>query len=64
VGFVVSVGGAYLLVPRYDILALPLGFFIGSAMELILLAVFISLRTRRLFSHISENEQPLLFSEN
>ncbi|MCX6794864.1 MAG: MATE family efflux transporter [Candidatus Falkowbacteria bacterium] len=57
VGFVIAVGGAYLLVPRYDILALPLGFFIGSAVELIFLAVLISARTRRLFSSVSKNEQ-------
>jgi putative peptidoglycan lipid II flippase len=50
VGFIISVGGAYLLVPRYEILALPLGFFIGSAVELIFLAVLISRRTRQLFS--------------
>jgi len=60
VGFILSVGSAYLLVPRYEILALPLGFFIGSAVELILLAVLISLRTKQLFSSISENEQLLL----
>lgn len=60
VGLIISVGGAYLLVPRYEILALPLGFFIGSAVELILLAFLISIRTRQLFSHISKNEQPLL----
>ncbi len=60
VGFIISVGGAYLLVPRYEILALPLGFFIGSAVELILLAFLISVRTRHLFSNISENKQSLL----
>lgn len=49
-GFIVSVGGAYLLVPRYEILALPLGFFIGGAVELILLGFLISVRTRRLFN--------------
>jgi len=56
-GFVISVGGAYLLVPRYDILALPLGFFIGSAVELILLIGFISLRTQRLFSSVAAEKQ-------
>ncbi|MDP2944068.1 MAG: lipid II flippase MurJ [bacterium] len=60
VGFIIAVGGAYLLVPRYDILALPLGFFIGSAVELILLGVLISVRTQRLFSSVSKNEQLLL----
>jgi putative peptidoglycan lipid II flippase len=58
-GFIIAVGGAYLLVPRYEILALPLGFFIGSAVELVLLAILISLRTRRLFSRVSENEELL-----
>lgn len=57
VGFIISVGGAYLLVPRYEILALPLGFFIGSAVELILLAFLISVRTRQLFSNISKDEK-------
>jgi putative peptidoglycan lipid II flippase len=56
VGFVISVGGAYLLVPRYEILALPLGFFIGSATELILLIILISFRTKQLFNSISENK--------
>ena len=56
-GFIIAVGGAYLLVPRYEILALPLGFFIGSAVELILLGVLISVRTKKLFSAVSKNEQ-------
>lgn len=60
VGFIISVGSAYLLVPRFEILALPLGFFIGSAVELILLAFLISIRTRQLFSHVSKNERLLL----
>lgn len=49
-GFIISVGGAYLLVGRFEILALPLGFFIGSAVELILLGLLIFLRTRQLFN--------------
>ena len=56
VGFIISVGGAYLLVPRYEILALPLGFFIGSAVELILAAGLISFRTRHLFARVSQEE--------
>lgn len=57
-GFVISVGGAYLLVPRYEILALPLGFFIGSAVELVFLGVLIFMRTGQLFSQVAKNEQP------
>ncbi len=60
VGFIISIGGAYLLVPRYEILALPLGFFIGSAVELVLLGFLISVRTRQLFSHVSKHESLLV----
>ncbi|MDO8667669.1 MAG: lipid II flippase MurJ [bacterium] len=55
-GFIISVGGAYLLVPRYEILALPLGFFMGGAVELVLLGFLISIRTKKLFDHVAKNE--------
>lgn len=48
IGFVFIVASAYLLVPKFEILALPLAFFIGSTLELILLTIFISMRVRRL----------------
>jgi putative peptidoglycan lipid II flippase len=47
-GFIFTVGSAYLLVGRFDIIALPLGFFCGSLIELIVLAILISIRIRRL----------------
>lgn len=60
VGFIIAVGSAYLLVPKYEILAMPLGFFIGSAVELILLILLITFRTKQLFSSAIREEELLL----
>ena len=50
ISFIASVGGACLLVSRLGILAMPLGFFIGSLIKLIFLFVLIFSRTKKLFS--------------
>jgi putative peptidoglycan lipid II flippase len=56
IGFIISVGSAYLLVPRYEILAMPLGFFIGSAVKLILLVILIFSRMKKLFPSVVAKE--------
>jgi putative peptidoglycan lipid II flippase len=60
IGFIIAVGSAYLLVPHYGILAMPLGFFVGSVVKLILLIVLIFSRTNKLFPPVSEKEKVAL----
>ena len=47
-GFCISLGGAWLLVPRFDILAIPFAFFLASTIEVILLMMLLSRRLRKL----------------
>jgi putative peptidoglycan lipid II flippase len=47
-GFAVTISAAFLLLPRFGILAIPLGFFCGSLVETIVLGILISVRIRRL----------------
>ena len=52
-GFCISLGGAWFLIPRFDILAIPFAFFIASALEVIILMTLLSRRIRRLSSRKS-----------
>lgn len=48
VGFVISVSTAFYLVPRLDIVALPLAFFLASFTELILFLIFTPIRLKKM----------------
>ena len=47
-GLVIAIGGGYLLVPKLDIVAIPLAFFAASLFELIFLVVLLPRRLRKI----------------
>ena len=49
-GFAVAVGGGWSLAPTLGIFALPLAFFAGSTLKLILLMVLLPTRLRKIKS--------------
>lgn len=60
INFVVSTSMALYLVPRMDIVALPLAFFLGSSAELLLLLAFIPWRLHKIAREVSSSSGPHL----
>lgn len=48
IGLAIAIGGGYLLLPRFDILAIPISFFIASLVELIILLILLPRRIKHL----------------
>ncbi len=48
IGLVIAIGGGYLLLPRFDILAIPISFFAASFVELVILLILLPRRIKHL----------------
>ncbi len=46
IGLTISIGGSYFLLPKLDILAIPLSFFVASLIELIFLSILMPKRLK------------------
>jgi len=58
IGFAISTSTALYLVPQLDIVALPFAFFLASAVELLLLLVFMPWRLRNIAKEVSYSSGP------
>ena len=60
IGFAISTSTALYLVPQLDIVALPFAFFLASAVELLLLLIFMPWRLRNIAKEVSYSSGPHL----
>lgn len=51
VGLIIAIGGGYILSLYFDIIAIPISFFIASLIELIMLIIFLPKRIKDIFNN-------------